>query len=112
MKNYSIATVKAGEIISNSIRINELTPQKEEADASYVLIGVAQSKNGELYIVRSVVNRFKSELVSMEVLYDINAKKESQLRSMRPGIQPPVTDSTISIAEKNRKINLSVGFSS
>ncbi len=95
----AIATVKAGEIISNSIQINELTPQKAEADASYVLIGVAQSKNGELYIVRSVVNRFKSELVSMDVLYAINAKKESQLRSMRPGIQPPVTDSTISIAD-------------
>lgn len=111
----------AGEILQNSIRINELTPQKAEADASYVLIGAAQSASNDFYIVRSVVNRFSNELTSMDVLYAINAKKESaalyaprlgasplsetdsfnenRLRSMRPGFQRPVTDSTISIAE-------------
>lgn len=92
-------TLKAGEIISNSIKINELTPQKNEADESYVLIGASRGANGELYVVRSVVNKFSSELSSMDVLYAINAKKGNRLRSMRPGFQGPVTDSTISISE-------------
>ena len=91
-------TLKAGEIIQNSIRINELRPQKAEAKASYVLIGAAKNENGDLYIVRSVVNRFSNELASMDVLYAINAKKENRLRSMRPGFQRPVTGSEESVA--------------
>ena len=101
----AIVTTKAGEILQNSIRINELTPKKEEADGSYVLIGAARGNNGDLYIVRSVVNTFKNELMSMDVLYAINTKKGNRLRSMRPGFQGPVTDSTISIAELLDHVN-------
>lgn len=93
-------TLKAGEILQNSIRLNELVPSKEEAEKSYVLIGAARNESGELYIVRSVVNRFKNELVSMDVLYAINAKKEPA------ALLPRFTDkaasfsgSVISIAE-------------
>ena len=92
-------TMMAGKIIRNSIKINELTPEKSEADESYVLIGAARNDSGELYVVRSVVNKFSNELSSMDVLYAINAKKGNRLRSMRPGFQGPVTDSTISISE-------------
>ena len=115
----SFATLKAGEIIKNSIRINELTPKNQNADASYALIGAAKNTNGDLYIVESVINQFSNELMSMDVLYSINTKKESamhnasryaknslsvtdstnRMRSMRPEILPSVTDSTISIAE-------------
>ncbi len=95
----SFATLKAGEIIKNSIRINELTPENQNADSSYVLIGAANGNNGDLHIVESVINQFSNELMSMDVLYSVNAKKENRLRSMRPEIQPSVTDSTISIAE-------------
>lgn len=91
-------TIKAGEILQNSIRINEITPQKKEAEAGYILIGAARNETNDLYIVRSVINRFSNELMSMDVLYAINAKKENRLRSMRPGFQGPVTDSTISIS--------------
>lgn len=104
-KENAAVTLKAGEVLQNSIKINELTPQKEEASESYVLIGAATNKSGELYIVRSVVNRFSNELDSMDVLYAINAKKENQLRSMRPGFQRPVTDSNISIAELLEYVN-------
>jgi hypothetical protein len=105
-EDNSIVTLKAGEILHNSIRINELTPKKDNAEGSYVLIGAARGSNGDLYIVRSVVNTFKHELVSMDVLYAINAKKGNRLRSMRPGFQGPVTDSTISIAEILGYVNL------
>nr|DAW47902.1 MAG TPA: crystallin beta/gamma motif-containing protein [Caudoviricetes sp.] len=91
--------LKAGEILQNSIKINELTPQKAEAETSYVLIGASKNNSGDFYIVRSVVNKFSNELTEMDVLYAINAKKENQLRSMRPGFLHPVTGSTISISD-------------
>lgn len=83
-------TVKAGEILQNSIKINDLTPSKENADASYVLIGAAQNPNGDLYIVRSVVNKYSNELDTMDVLYAINAKKV-RLCSMHLRFQRRIT---------------------
>ena len=92
--------VKAGEIISNSIRINELTPREDNIDESYVLIGAARNANNDLYIVRSVVNRFSYKLVSLDVLYAINAKKEpAALLPLSAGNPALGTDSTISIAK-------------
>lgn len=98
-------TLQAGEIMSNSIRVNELTPSKTEANRSYVLIGAARTENGDLLIVQSIVNEFSNELESMDVLYAINTKKGNRLRSMRPGFQGPVTDSSISIAELLEYVN-------
>ena len=40
-----------------------------------MLIGVAKNANGDLFVVRSIVNQFDNELASMDVLYAINAKK-------------------------------------
>ena len=90
-------TLMAGEILQNSIRINELTPQHPDADVSYVLLGVGKTEQGTLYLVRSVVNKYSKALSSMDVLYAVSAKKENRLRSMRPEFQRSVTDSTISI---------------
>ncbi len=115
-------TRKAGEILKNSIRINELTPSKAEADGSYVLIGAARNDKGELYVVRSIVNRFKSELVSMDVLYAMNAKTEPKLgieKRNREGAYPQdslsndnyLTDSTISIAQLLEYVNKLPQFS-
>ncbi len=83
-------TLMAGNILKNSIRINEMNPENPKADSSYVLIGAAQNTKGELYIVRSVINRFKSELVSMDVLYAINAKTEPtlEIKKNRAGAYP------------------------
>lgn len=92
--------LKAGEILANSIRINELTPKSADAAESYVLIGAAKNGNGDLYIVRSVVNRFSDELTSMDVLYAINAKKEPAallpLSTEKPALG---TDSKTSISD-------------
>ncbi len=90
-------TLMAGEILHNSIRINELTPQHPDADGSYVLLGVGKTEQGTLYLVRSVVNKYSNALSSMDVLYAVSAKKENRLRSMRPEFQHSVTDSTISV---------------
>ena len=99
--------VHAGEIISNSIRINEMTPQSENATESYVLIGAAKGVDGELYVVRSVVNRFSNELASMDVLYAINAKKESTVLDAPLSTENSALgiDSTISIAQLLEFVN-------
>ena len=93
--------LRAGEILQNSIRINEMTPKKESATASYVLIGAARNSAGELSVVRSVVNRFSNEVTSMDVLYAMSAKKEPA--ALLPRVygknSAPGTDSTISIRE-------------
>ena len=79
-------TLQAGLILQNSIQINELTPQHPNAQSSYVLIGAAKTKDGQLYIVRSVVNRFSQELTSMDVLYAFNGKTEPDLgKKRKPG---------------------------
>lgn len=91
--------LRAGEILQNSIRINEMTPKKEGATASYVLIGAARNSAGELSLVRSVVNRFSNEVMSMDVLYAMSAKKEpaALLPQVYGKNSAPGTDSTISI---------------
>ncbi len=108
--------LQAGEILQNSIQINEMNPEKAEANSSYVLIGAAQNENGQLYIVRSVVNGYKSELASMDVLYAMNAKTEADLqiqKENRLGDYPrggqhkgsSPSGSTISIAELLDSVN-------
>lgn len=98
--NY-IVTMKAGEILQNSIKINEANPKKENATGSYVLIGICRNVNGDTYVVRSIVNHFKNELASMDVLYAINAKKElAAAQPPRSTAKPlSVTSSTISISD-------------
>lgn len=103
-------TVMAGSILENSVRVNEMTAQHPNANQSYVLIGAAQGSNGQLYIVRSVVNQFSNEVTSMDVLYAYNAKTEPTL-GIKEGTgretipngprrnAATITGSTISISE-------------
>lgn len=91
--------LRAGEILQNAIRINELTPKKDTVDASYVLVGAAKNKNNEPYIVQFVVNRASNEVTSVDVLYAINAKKEpAALLPEITGEPATLTDSSISIS--------------
>ena len=99
-----LLTVHAGEIIENSILINELTPSKEEADASYVLIGAAEDTDGNMYVVRSVINRHSNELSTMDVLYAMNAKKGTAALNA-PLVSTPNYRTTISIAELLEYVN-------
>ena len=93
-------TVNAGEILKHSIRINELLPRKETISNSYVLLGSARGKSGNLYIVEFVVNRYDNTIASMDVLYSVNTKKESAALNA-PGltVNPlSVTDPVISVS--------------
>ena len=90
-----------GNILENSIKINELVPSNENAKSSYVLIGAAQNKNNDIFIVRSVVNSFSNELDKVDVLYAVNTKKESAVLNEPALTDEPlrITDSTISISD-------------
>lgn len=84
-----------------SIKINDTNPKRQNATGSYVLIGICRNTNGDTYIVRSIVNHFKNELSSMDVLYAVNAKKElAAAQPPRSTAKPlSVTSSTISISD-------------
>ena len=119
LKELGPIILKAGEILQNSIKINELLPKKADAVGSYVLIGAARNPNGDFYVVRSVVNRFQSKLVSMDVLYAINAKKEAAAQNVQTASEDAaalnapiftgnplyVTAPTISISELLENVN-------
>ena len=60
-----------------------------------------------MYVVRFIVNQFKNDLASMDVLYAINAKKELAAQNAPRSAAKPlsVTSSTISIAELLDHVN-------
>lgn len=101
--------LNAGAILQNSIQINELSPEHPDAKGSYVLLGVAKNNIGELYIVRSVVNMFHSDLISMDVLYAINAKTEPQneQKKNRSGANPQGFADETSDSLSGSKISIS-----
>ena len=100
------ATLKAGEILQNAVRINELVPKLDTVDATYVLMGVAKNKNNEPYIVQFVVNRASNEVMSVDVLYAINAKKEPAASLPKfTDESAPLTGTTISIADLLTYVN-------
>lgn len=99
-------TLKVGEILQNAVRVNELVPKLDTVDATYVLMGAAKNKNNEPYIVQFVVNRASNEVVSVDVLYAINAKKEpAALLPEITGVPATLTGSNISIADLLAYVN-------
>ena len=100
------ATLKVGEILQNAVRINELVPKLDTVDATYVLMGAAKNKNNEPYIVQFVVNRASNEVMYVDVLYAINAKKEpAALLPEITGVPATLTGSSISIADLLTYVN-------
>ena len=101
------ATLKVGEILQNAVRINELVPKLDTIDATYVLMGAAKNKNNEPYIVQFVVNRASNEVMSVDVLYAINAKTEpaGSLSPEITGVPATLTGSSISIANLLTYVN-------
>ena len=98
--------VKIGDVLKNSIRINELVPRADNVKNTYVLIGIAQSQEGNPYLVSFVVNKYSNEVTEIDVLYSANAKKESAafLPKITDKSATP-TDSEISIAQLLEFVN-------
>ena len=107
LNNFAPVTNKVGEILQRSICINELIPKKISAAKSYTLIGTAKNKKGDISVVLFIVNRFTNEILSIDVLYAINTKKEpAALNAPRFTAKPlSVTGSTISITDLQDFVN-------
>ncbi len=90
-----------GEILENSIKINELTPKNKNASESYILLGVARDKNNKIVLITTVVNKFTNEVESVDLAYSINAKKEPTVPNGTKASANALslTDSTIKIAD-------------
>mgnify|MGYP004656740127 CR=1 FL=1 len=103
----ALATLKVGEILQNAVRVNELVPKLDTVDATYVLMGAAKNKNNEPYIVQFVVNRASNEVMSVDVLYAINAKTEpaGSLSPEITGVPATLTGSTVSISDLLTYVN-------
>ena len=99
---------KIGTILKNAIRVNELNPRTEEIEKSYALIGIAKNSKNEPYVVSFVVNGYSNELMSMDILYSVNAKKEAT-GLIDPELSPQsggsLTASTISISDLLELVN-------
>lgn len=97
------ATMKIGDILENSIKVNELSPRKSETGA-YILFGIAADETGYYYPVRAVVSNYTvNEIEALDVLYAVNAKRRTSPQ-MRQGVVENSTplikgSSTISISE-------------
>ena len=91
---------RVGDILKNAFQINELLPRYEHIKDSYILMSAAKNKTNEHYVISFVVNRYSNELVDMDVMYSVNAKKEPAGR-LSPSITAQstgyFTGSTISI---------------
>ena len=97
--------MRIGDVLKNSVRVNELNPRSENISNSYILIGALES-NGYLYVASLVVNKYTNEVAEIDVLYSANAKKESAalLPKFTDKSATP-TDSTISISELLEYVN-------
>lgn len=77
-ENTAIVTMQIGDIIENSIKVNELN-SRETSSGGYVLLGIAQDADGNYYPTRIVVNNFSvDDIEVLDILYAVNAKKKSQ----------------------------------
>lgn len=96
--------VNVGNILKNSIRINELIPRNEHIEKSYALIGIAKNNVDEPYIVSFVVNKHTNEIQSIDVLYAVNAKTRPA-GSLSPEVSTPPTGPKISISNLLAYVN-------
>lgn len=100
-------TLNVGDILKNSIKINEMLPKSPNVEKTYVLIGVAKNQANEPYIVSFIVNRSTNELTTVDVLYSINTKTEPA-GSLSPDVSTKVdylTGSVISISNLLNYVN-------
>lgn len=99
---------KAGELLANAIKINELNPRDiDRTESTYVLVSAGKNSKGVPCIVEFVVNKASGELEDFSVLYSVNAKKESAALLPASGQNLPasLTDPDISIAKLLEYVN-------
>lgn len=106
MSTQAPVLVKIGEVLENAIKINEMLPRAENIKSTYALISSAYGKDGNIYAISFIVNKYSNEISEIDVLYAANAKKESAalLPKFTDKSATP-TDSTISISQLLETVN-------
>ncbi|MBQ7739689.1 MAG: GNAT family N-acetyltransferase [Eubacterium sp.] len=108
-RNQGVGQAILDDVISCADSVSKtitLTPTSEfgtNADRGYILIGILGHSDGSIDIVKSVVNRYTYELLSVNKLYSINAKRDAVLNA--PSVFNPNYVSKISIAEMLEYVN-------
>ncbi len=70
----ALAVMKIGDILKNSIAVNELNgSEKRKTEMSYVLLGACQDAKN-LYVVRSVVSKMQNNVTEIDI-YQLGAVK-------------------------------------
>lgn len=97
-------TTKIGDILENSIRVNELLP-RQNTMGGHILLGLAMDADNNYYPVRVVINKHATveDVEVLDVLYAVNAKKKNQSSNeaeLPATAVPPIKgSSTISIPD-------------
>lgn len=79
----ALAVMKIGDVLKNSIAVNELNGSDErKTQMSYVLLGACKDTKN-LYVVRSVVSKMKNEVTEIDI-YQLGAVKGKK-------IEPPTS---------------------
>lgn len=106
INNQAPVIEKLGEVLSNSVKVNELIPRTENTEKTFVYVGAAKDTDNRLYIATFIVNRNTNELESYDVLYAANAKKEpAALLPTSTDKSAMFTGSVISISDLLDKVN-------
>lgn len=106
INNQAPVIEKLGEVLSNSVKVNELIPRTENTEKTFVYVGAAKDTDNRLYIATFIVNRNTNELESYDVLYAANAKKEpAALLPTSTDNSAMFTGSVISISDLLDKVN-------
>ena len=106
INNQAPVIEKLGEVLSNSVKVNELIPRTENTEKTFAYVGAAKDTDNRLYIATFIVNRNTNELESYDVLYAANAKKEpAALLPTSTDNSAMFTGSVISISDLLDKVN-------
>ena len=102
----ALAVMKIGDILKNSVAINELDgSEKRKTEMSYVLLGACQDEKN-LYVVRSVVSKIKNDVTEIDIfqLGAIKGKKTEIPTSTQGGTAVGELDSLISSGSRTISI--------
>lgn len=98
-----------GDILHNSIVINEAVPKKDGVKNSWIMLGAATNTDGKLICVRSIINQSTMEVDEVSSLYAAFGKRNEAGRVVAP--EARINDSgnpsnlTISIADLLDNVN-------
>lgn len=74
--NYQNGVItRIGDILKNSIVINEANPKKDGVKNTWILMGLARDSEGNLIYIRSIVNQSTFEVEDMAAMYAVLGKK-------------------------------------